>query len=49
MAKRRNRCQTSSLHLVNNYGVVENAHLVINHILVDYFKKRLMASRPWLV
>jgi D-sedoheptulose 7-phosphate isomerase len=33
----------------DNYGVVENAHLVINHILVDYFKRRLMASRPWLV
>src|ERR671914_741616 len=33
----------------DNYGVVENAHLVINHILVDYFKKQLMASRPWLV
>jgi D-sedoheptulose 7-phosphate isomerase len=33
----------------DDYGVVENAHLVVNHILVDYFKKRLMAARPWLV
>lgn len=33
----------------NHYGVVENAHLVINHILVDYFKARLMESRPWQV
>jgi D-sedoheptulose 7-phosphate isomerase len=33
----------------DHYGVVENAHLIINHILVDYFKGRLMETRPWLV
>lgn len=33
----------------NDYGVVEDAHLIINHILVDYFKTRLVESRPWLV
>jgi D-sedoheptulose 7-phosphate isomerase len=32
-----------------NYGIVENGHLIINHILVDYFKARLMESRPWLI
>jgi D-sedoheptulose 7-phosphate isomerase len=33
----------------DHFGVVENAHLIINHILVDYFKGRLMESRPWQV
>ena len=33
----------------DHYGVVENAHLIINHILVDYFKARLMESRPWQI
>ncbi len=33
----------------DNYGVVENAHLIINHILVDYFKARLMETRPWQI
>ena len=30
-------------------GVVEDVHLVINHILVDYFKSKLMDEQPWLV
>jgi D-sedoheptulose 7-phosphate isomerase len=33
----------------DHFGVVENAHLIINHILVDYFKARLMETRPWQV
>jgi D-sedoheptulose 7-phosphate isomerase len=33
----------------HSYGVVEDAHLIINHVLVDYFKVRLTESRPWLV
>lgn len=28
----------------DDYGVVEDVHLVINHILVDYFKARLAAE-----
>ena len=30
-----------------DYGVVEDAHLIINHILVEYFRERLAAEHPW--
>jgi len=33
----------------NHYGVVEDAHLILNHILVDYFQERLADERPWVV
>lgn len=33
----------------DHYGVVEDVHLVINHILVDYFKTRFAEARPWMV
>jgi D-sedoheptulose 7-phosphate isomerase len=33
----------------DHYGVVEDVHLIINHILVDYFKTRLAATRPCVV
>jgi D-sedoheptulose 7-phosphate isomerase len=33
----------------NHYGVVEDVHLVINHILVDYFKARLAEEHAWVV
>jgi D-sedoheptulose 7-phosphate isomerase len=33
----------------NHYGVVEDVHLIINHILVDYFKSKLAEERPWVV
>jgi D-sedoheptulose 7-phosphate isomerase len=33
----------------DQYGVVEDIHLVINHVLVDYFKSRLADERPWVV
>ncbi len=33
----------------DDYGVVEDVHLVINHILVDHFKERLEVARPWVV
>jgi D-sedoheptulose 7-phosphate isomerase len=32
-----------------HYGVIEDVHLVINHILVDYFKSRLADEQPWVV
>jgi D-sedoheptulose 7-phosphate isomerase len=32
-----------------HYGVVEDVHLIINHILVDYFKIRLAEMQPWVV
>jgi D-sedoheptulose 7-phosphate isomerase len=33
----------------DDYGVVEDAHLIINHILVEYFRKRLADENPWTV
>jgi D-sedoheptulose 7-phosphate isomerase len=33
----------------DHYGVVEDVHLIINHILVDYFQARLAEARPWVV
>lgn len=32
-----------------SYGIVEDIHLVINHVLVEYFKKALAEERPWVV
>ena len=32
-----------------DYGIVEDMHLVVNHILVEYFSKLLAASRPSVV
>ena len=32
-----------------HYGVVEDVHLIINHILVDYFGRRLADDRGWIV
>jgi D-sedoheptulose 7-phosphate isomerase len=32
-----------------DYGVVEDTHLIINHILVEYFRKRLAEEQPWVV
>jgi D-sedoheptulose 7-phosphate isomerase len=33
----------------DHYGVVEDVHLIINHIIVDYFKSRLAEEKPWVV
>jgi D-sedoheptulose 7-phosphate isomerase len=33
----------------DDYGVVEDLHLVINHILVDFFRDQLAVERPWTV
>ncbi len=33
----------------DDYGVIEDLHLVINHILVDFFRTRLEQDRPWQV
>jgi D-sedoheptulose 7-phosphate isomerase len=32
-----------------DYGVVEDLHLIINHILVDYFRDRLAEDSGWVV
>jgi len=31
----------------SSYGVVEDVHLSINHMLVEYFQAELAATRPW--
>lgn len=33
----------------NDYGVVEDVHLVVNHMLVDFFRDQLAVDRPWTV
>jgi len=33
----------------DHYGVVEDVHLIINHIIVDYFKAKLGADQAWVV
>jgi D-sedoheptulose 7-phosphate isomerase len=33
----------------DHYGIVEDVHLIINHVVVDYFKERLAEDRPWAV
>jgi D-sedoheptulose 7-phosphate isomerase len=34
---------------INHYGIVEDVHLIINHILVDYFSARLAQEQACLV
>ena len=31
-----------------DYGIIEDVHLAINHMLVEYFKEHLAESRPWI-
>jgi D-sedoheptulose 7-phosphate isomerase len=33
----------------HNYGVVEDVHLIINHILVEHFRTKLAEEQPWVV
>jgi D-sedoheptulose 7-phosphate isomerase len=33
----------------DHYGIVEDVHLIINHIIVDYFKTKLAEAEPWIV
>lgn len=33
----------------DHYGIIEDVHLIINHIVVDYFKERLAHERAWAV
>jgi D-sedoheptulose 7-phosphate isomerase len=32
----------------HDYGIVEDVHLAINHMLVEYFQEHLAESRPWV-
>lgn len=42
----RDRCDTAIVVDSDDYGVVEDAHLVINHILVEFFRERFANERP---
>lgn len=33
----------------SHYGIVEDVHLIINHILVEHFQRRLGEDHPWVV
>src|SRR5438270_11096251 len=33
----------------DHYGIIEDVHLIINHILVDYFRGRLAEDIDWVV
>jgi D-sedoheptulose 7-phosphate isomerase len=33
----------------DHFGVVEDVHLIINHIIVDYFKTKLEEEEAWVV
>jgi D-sedoheptulose 7-phosphate isomerase len=33
----------------DHYGIIEDVHLIINHIIVDYFKFKLAEEEPWAV
>ncbi len=39
-------CDTAIVVDSHDYGVVEDAHLILNHILVEYFHERLLRERP---
>jgi D-sedoheptulose 7-phosphate isomerase len=32
-----------------HYGIIEDVHLTINHVLVDHFQLRLADEHPWIV
>lgn len=39
-------CDTAIVVDSSDYGVVEDAHLILNHILVEYFRERLLREQP---
>lgn len=39
-------CDTAIVVDSEDYGVIEDAHLILNHILVEYFRERLYRERP---
>jgi D-sedoheptulose 7-phosphate isomerase len=39
-------CDTAIVVDSQDYGVIEDAHLILNHILVEYFHDRLLRERP---
>jgi len=39
-------CDTAIVVDSSDYGVIEDAHLILNHILVEYFRDRLVREKP---
>jgi len=44
----RELCDVALIAPSDDYGVIEDIHLVINHVLVSYFAARLERERPWM-
>jgi D-sedoheptulose 7-phosphate isomerase len=42
-------CDVAIVVPSDHYGMIEDVHLIINHILVDYFKGKLDEEAPWIV
>jgi D-sedoheptulose 7-phosphate isomerase len=42
-------CDVAIVVPSEHYGMIEDVHLIINHILVDYFKGKLAEEEPWIV
>ncbi|MGZ4408087.1 MAG: D-sedoheptulose-7-phosphate isomerase, partial [Gaiellaceae bacterium] len=42
-------CDVAIVVPSEHYGVIEDVHLIINHIIVDYFKEKLADEAPWVV
>jgi D-sedoheptulose 7-phosphate isomerase len=42
----RDLCDTAIVVDSHDYGIIEDAHLILNHILVEYFRNRLLRERP---
>jgi len=42
-------CDVAIVVPSEHYGMIEDAHLIINHILVDYFQGKLAEEAPWIV
>lgn len=42
-------CDVAIVVPSDHYGMIEDIHLIINHILVDYFQAKLAEEAPWIV
>jgi D-sedoheptulose 7-phosphate isomerase len=42
-------CDVAIVVPSDHYGMIEDVHLIINHILVDFFQGKLGEEAPWIV
>jgi D-sedoheptulose 7-phosphate isomerase len=42
-------CDVAIVVPSEHYGMIEDVHLIINHILVDFFQAKLAEEAPWIV